>query len=296
MQNTIGVQLRHDDIAPVGLYHTVVADAARDHPRRRRAADERSRASPRTRPSWTPWLRTLAGVRVDGYRFDVDASDPRNSGTDTAGLVSPKGGVVLGPVERAPSSTRTPGSASTATTRAAPPSPSIRRPGDPVDRVTPLARARGAEVGLRTVRIPHLQSSVALWTLSLDSELVFVGDAGTTEAGRPSHRYGVEWANYYSPLGPGSPSTPTSRSLERASPTTIRRATLMPGAVQTVLSAGATVDHVHGGSSAASAGATSVRVRWSRTTASLGGHEPRQPAVRVSRSRRRCGLRWTCST
>ena len=63
----------------------------------------------------------------------------------------------------------------------------------------PLARARGAEVGVRTVRIPHLQSSVALWTLSLDSELIFIGDAGNTEAGRPSHRYGVEWANYYAP-------------------------------------------------------------------------------------------------
>ena len=49
------------------------------------------------RDQWTPWLRTLAGVRVDGYRFDVDARDPRNSGTDTAGLVSPKGGVILGP-------------------------------------------------------------------------------------------------------------------------------------------------------------------------------------------------------
>jgi outer membrane receptor protein involved in Fe transport len=47
--------------------------------------------------SWTPWLRTLAGVRVDGYRFHVDASDPRNGGTDTAGLVSPKGGAAFGP-------------------------------------------------------------------------------------------------------------------------------------------------------------------------------------------------------
>jgi hypothetical protein len=52
---------------------------------------------------------------------------------------------------------------------------------------------------VRTVRIPHLQSSVAAWSLSLDSELVFVGDAGTTEAGRPSHRYGIEWVNYYAP-------------------------------------------------------------------------------------------------
>ena len=43
-----------------------------------------------------------------------------------------------------------------------------------------------------------LQSTVALWYLGLDSELLFVGDAGTTEAGRPSRRVGLEWANYAS--------------------------------------------------------------------------------------------------
>src|SRR5690606_32559121 len=32
-----------------------------------------------------------------------------------------------------------------------------------------------------------------------DSELVFVGDAGTTEAGRPARRRGVEFSNRYTP-------------------------------------------------------------------------------------------------
>jgi outer membrane cobalamin receptor len=31
----------------------------------------------------------------------------------------------------------------------------------------------------------------------MDSELLFVGDAGTTEPSRPSERYGVEWTNHY---------------------------------------------------------------------------------------------------
>jgi len=68
-----------------------------------------------------------------------------------------------------------------------------------VEPVTPLVRAKGAEVGLRTVSVPHLQTTVTLWTLALDSELLFVGDAGTTESGRPSHRAGVEISNYWSP-------------------------------------------------------------------------------------------------
>ena len=49
---------------------------------------------------------------------------------------------------------------------------------------------------MRTVRIRGLQSTVALWYLGIDSELLFVGDAGTTEAGRPSRRLGLEWTNY----------------------------------------------------------------------------------------------------
>ena len=149
--------------------------------------------------AWTPWLRTLAGLRVDGYRFRVDASDPENGGVKQAGIVSPKGGVVIGPFRgtefyvdaglgfhsndaRGATITRDPGT------------------GEAVDPVTPLVRATGAEVGVRTVAIPHLQTSVAVWTLALASELLFVGDAGTTEASRPSHRYGVEWANYYAPV------------------------------------------------------------------------------------------------
>jgi hypothetical protein len=37
-------------------------------------------------------------------------------------------------------------------------------------------------VGVRTTAIEGLNTSVALFQLELDSELVFVGDAGATEA------------------------------------------------------------------------------------------------------------------
>jgi hypothetical protein len=60
-----------------------------------------------------------------------------------------------------------------------------------VDSATPLVRSTGGELGLRSEIVSHVQSSLALWYLKLGSELVFVGDAGTTEAGRPSQRYGV---------------------------------------------------------------------------------------------------------
>ena len=65
--------------------------------------------------------------------------------------------------------------------------------------MTPLVRARGAEIGIPIDGVERLQTTVALWRLDLDSELLFVGDAGTTEAGRPSRRYGVELSAIYSP-------------------------------------------------------------------------------------------------
>jgi hypothetical protein len=68
--------------------------------------------------------------------------------------------------------------------------------GDRLEPLKPLIRARGAEFGVRTVRLRGLQSTVALWYLGFDSELLFVGDAGITEASRPSRRLGLEWTNY----------------------------------------------------------------------------------------------------
>jgi len=56
------------------------------------------------------------------------------------------------------------------------------------------------EVAMRTEWVPGLQSSLALWKLDFDSELVYVGDAGTTEPGRPSARRGVEWSNRWIPV------------------------------------------------------------------------------------------------
>jgi outer membrane receptor protein involved in Fe transport len=72
------------------------------------------------------------------------------------------------------------------------------RSGDPADRVTPLARSNFAEIGARRVR-GSLQSTIALFGLNSASELLFVGDAGTTEASRPSQRTGIEITNYWTP-------------------------------------------------------------------------------------------------
>ena len=40
---------------------------------------------------------------------------------------------------------------------------------------------------------------MTFWHLTLASELVFDGDTGTYEPGRPSKRVGVEWSSHYTP-------------------------------------------------------------------------------------------------
>lgn len=69
--------------------------------------------------------------------------------------------------------------------------------GDAVDSVDPLVRTFGYEVGVRWRPSAKFNSSLALWSLEQDSELLFVGDAGNTEASRPSKRQGIELAAYY---------------------------------------------------------------------------------------------------
>jgi outer membrane receptor protein involved in Fe transport len=69
--------------------------------------------------------------------------------------------------------------------------------GDPAERVDPLVASRSVELGFKSFVERKLNFSAALWLLELDSELLFVGDAGNTEASRPSRRYGIEVPVYY---------------------------------------------------------------------------------------------------
>jgi len=239
VQNTLGVQLRNDDIPTVGLYHTEARQLL-DTIRQDSVMETSAAVYAQNETQWAPWLRTLAGIRVDGYRFRVDASDPENGGTRREGIASPKGGAVIGPFKgtefyvNAGMGFHSNDARGTTITR----DPVT---GEAVDPVTPLVRAKGAEAGVRTVAVPHLQTTFTLWTLSLASELVFAGDAGTTEASRPSHRYGIEFANYYSPRrwlifdGDVSWSSAHFTDFDPVGDD-------IPGSVETVVSAGVTVD------------------------------------------------------
>jgi outer membrane receptor protein involved in Fe transport len=87
---------------------------------------------------------------------------------------------------------------------------------------------------------------VSLWALDLGSELLFVGDAGTTEPSAPSRRRGVTFANFYRP----GPSLTLDADLSFAHarfggvPASASR---IPGALEKVISGGVTWTPARGG-------------------------------------------------
>jgi outer membrane receptor protein involved in Fe transport len=85
---------------------------------------------------------------------------------------------------------------------------------------------------------------VTLWTLRLDSELVFAGDTGASEPSRPSKRYGVEWTNYYSPRPWLVFDLDVSASHSRFTAYDPAGA-FIPEAVGTVVSAGGSLNNFH---------------------------------------------------
>jgi len=188
-QTTVGVQIRNDDIHN-GLFHTEQrARLSTTH------LDNTTETSLNpfieNQTHWTDWFRTIVGLRGDIYWIDVTNLAGGNSGSATASVVSPKVNVIFGPWAKTEfyidygqgfHSNDARGVVSN------------------ISPATALPHSTGAEVGIRTTIIPGLRSELSLWTLKLQSELVWDGDAGDNEPSGPTRRYGVEFANWYTPV------------------------------------------------------------------------------------------------
>lgn len=196
----IGLQARRDDIDPVGLYHTVARDRI-STTREDKVVETSVGIYVEETLHVTEKFRSILGLRGDQYNFDVDSNIPQNSGKVDDSIISPKLSLIFGPWAKTEYFLNAgrgfhSNDARGTTITLDPTDPLLLKPADPVD---PLVRSTGAEIGVRTEIIRNLESSLSLWELKLDSELLFVGDAGTTEASRPSERTGVEWTNHYRP-------------------------------------------------------------------------------------------------
>ena len=194
----LGVETRNDFIDEVALY-TSRARKRTGTIRQNDVVESTVGGYANASTRWHPRFRSELGLRADFFYFDVtDDNIAENSGTETAGVLSPKGNLIFKPSEWAELylSAGLGFHSNDARGTVIEIDPATGEPAEPVD---PLVSSRGAEVGIRTDLLNELRSTVSVWWLELDSELVFVGDGGGTEPSDKSRRYGVEWANFYKP-------------------------------------------------------------------------------------------------
>ncbi|MEZ5558694.1 MAG: TonB-dependent receptor [Pseudomonadales bacterium] len=190
-----GGDLRFDDIDRVGLYATAARqrlNLIRDDSVGEFSASAYSEAE----LAVTQRLRGFVGLRADLYDWDVDAFRDVNSGSGNDSLVTPKLGAAYRFGDgleaylnwgRGFHSNDVRGS----TIRVDPVS------GDPAERVDALVKSEGAELGLRMERGRRFNATLVGFWLDLDSELVFVGDGGSTEPNDASERRGVEFSTFW---------------------------------------------------------------------------------------------------
>jgi TonB dependent receptor len=217
VENTFGLQVRNDWINN-GLYQsenrervdktdssagtTLPATTEAD-----RFTDTLAGFYAENRIQWTDKFRSVAAMRGDLEYFDLTSLvTPANSGTASKLLPSPKLSLIFSPWSNTEfyaqggfSFHSNDGRGATQTVQ--PVSASNPYPNTPATPIPPLIPTKGGEIGVRTVDVPHLQSTLSLWYLHSASELQQDGDTGGTVASKqPSDRYGFEFANYYTPV------------------------------------------------------------------------------------------------
>jgi outer membrane receptor protein involved in Fe transport len=198
MENAFGVDIRNDSIGgPLALYQTRKTERLSTT-----RADDVNQASVGTfgdvQVDWSRTLRTTFGLRGDVYHWNVESDNPLNSGSDTAGILSPKVAAAFGPWHGTELYANW-GLGFHSNSGLGVVSQVDPSTGEAVTSSPPFARSHGAEFGARTVRWRGLQTTATLWYLDFDSELVYVGDSGSTEEGPPSRRVGLEITNYAYP-------------------------------------------------------------------------------------------------
>ena len=170
---------------------------------------------------WASKFRSVLALRGDEEKFIVtslaypgltnlsDGSmaipNALNSGTAEKFLPSPKASLIFGPwantefyLQGGFSFHSNDGRGSTQVVE--PVSPDYPYPGQIQPKISPLVEQKGGEIGVRTTAVSHLQSTFELWYLHSNSELTQDGDTGgTLPSEQSSNRYGIEWANYYTP-------------------------------------------------------------------------------------------------
>ena len=139
-------------------------------------------------------VRLVTGARGDVFTFDVkervNITDGRASGAATKARPNVKANLILGPWLATELFANFGTGFHSNDARAV-----IANP-----KLDALPTATGYEAGFKSRILPRTELSATYWFLNLSSELVFVGDDGTTQARGKTHREGLEVATTISLL------------------------------------------------------------------------------------------------
>ena len=196
-ENAFGVDVRNDRVGPLALYLTRATERLETV-----RADDVNQVSvgmfAESEVEWNRRVRTTFGLRGDVYRWNVDSSEPLNSGEKTSAIASPKFSAAFGPFGATELYANW-GMGFHSNSGLGVVLQVDPFTGDPAAASPTFARSRGGEFGLRTVALRRMQTTATVWYLDFDSELIYVGDSGSTEEGPASRRLGVEITNYIYP-------------------------------------------------------------------------------------------------
>ncbi len=234
-----GGEGRWDHIGRIGLYSSI-AGLTSGTVRQDKVDEYSGGVYAEGTAALTDRLRLTLGLRGDLYGYDVRAQTlAANGGRGSDGMLSPKAALAWRVTDMVELYANYGEAFHSNDVRGA----SIRIDpvtGDPVDRVPVLVKARGYELGARA-EYRRFTLSLVGYHLSLGSELVFVGDGGTTEPNDATRRYGAEATLFWRPtdwLALDAAGAITRARFHDVTPGQAR----IPNSVSEVISAGATLD------------------------------------------------------
>ena len=172
------MDFRHDSIDKVGLYRS--RDREITGRIREDQVDESSISSfyEMSFDLKTNW-RAVLGMRADAYKFKVKSKDYNQADDDSDFILSPKTSIAYAFSDNNEmyfsfgNGFHSNDARGVITFR----DPITGEKSSPAD---PLVKSTGFEWGIKALINEQLNTSLAVWSLELDSELLFVGDAGAT--------------------------------------------------------------------------------------------------------------------
>ncbi len=190
-----GLDWRRDDIGEVGLhlsqhrqrYQRVREDAVRE---------DSLAAFAELDQQWNNWLRSVFALRADYFQAAVNSDRAQNSGDADDQLLSPRFSLIAAPAKNWQTYLNIGRGFHSNDARGVTTTIDPKDGETPLDPVDLLVAADNRDLGV-VWQEKNLQLSASLFQLDIDSELLFIGDGGNTEATRPSRRRGLELAAYW---------------------------------------------------------------------------------------------------